>query len=245
MVTTIAVIIAVIAYLIGSINTSIILSKSIYGSDIRTSGSGNAGATNMLRTHGKGIAIATLICDVLKGAIAVALAMWADIIVLDIAKNSALTPTESLYLVGNLKYLAAIFVVLGHDFPIFFGFRGGKGVATSLGVALTLDWQIGLIIAVIALVIMASTRYVSLGSICAGALYPFVVFTYLLATRFAELDNLLGYIGMSFALGILLIVKHHSNIGKLLKGTESKLFEKKKVPEEDVEDSENSIEEEE
>ena len=242
MVTIIAIITAVIAYLIGSINTSIILSKSIYGSDIRTSGSGNAGATNMLRTHGKGIAIATLICDVLKGAIAVSLAIWADLWVLGFAKNAALTPVESLYIAGNLKYLAAVFVVLGHDFPVFFGFRGGKGVATSLGVALTLDWKVGLIIAVIALTIMATTRYVSLGSICAGALYPFVLFTYLLATRFAELDGLLGYIGMSFVLGLLLIVKHHSNISKLLKGTESKLFEKKKEAE--VESEEESEKEE-
>ena len=244
MVTTIAVLTAVIAYLIGSINTSIILSKSIYGSDIRTSGSGNAGATNMLRTHGKGIAIATLICDVLKGAIAVSLAIWADLWVLDFAKNSTLTPAESLYIAGNIKYLAAIFVVLGHDFPIFFGFRGGKGVATSLGVALTLDWKVGLIIAVIALIIMATTRYVSLGSICAGALYPFVLFTYLLATRFAELNSLLGYIGMSFVLGFLLIIKHHSNIAKLLKGTESKLFEKKKAAEEDGSNDTESEEEE-
>lgn len=244
MVTTIAIITAVIAYLIGSINTSIILSKSIYGSDIRTSGSGNAGATNMLRTHGKGIAIATLICDVLKGAIAVSLAIWADLWVLDFAKSATLTPAESLYIAGNLKYLAAIFVVLGHDFPVFFGFRGGKGVATSLGVALTLDWKVGLIIAVIALTIMATTRYVSLGSICAGALYPFVLFTYLLATRFAELDGLLGYIGMSFVLGLLLIVKHHSNISKLLKGTESKLFEKKKEAEVDSESEEESEKEE-
>lgn len=242
MVTIIAIITAVIAYLIGSINTSIILSKSIYGSDIRTSGSGNAGATNMLRTHGKGIAIATLICDVLKGAIAVSLAIWADLWVLDFAKSATLTPVESLYIAGNLKYLAAVFVVLGHDFPVFFGFRGGKGVATSLGVALTLDWKVGLIIAVIALTIMATTRYVSLGSICAGALYPFVLFTYLLATRFAELDGLLGYIGMSFVLGLLLIVKHHSNISKLLKGTESKLFEKKKEAE--VESEEESEKEE-
>ena len=195
----------------------------------------------MLRTHGKGIAIATLICDVLKGAIAVILAVWADLWVMDIAKNTVLSPSESLYIAGNLKYLAAIFVVLGHDFPIFFGFRGGKGVATSLGVALTLDWKVGIIIAVIALIIMATTRYVSLGSICAGALYPFVLFTYLLATRFGELNSLLGYIGMSFVLGFLLIVKHHSNIRKLIKGTENKLFEKKK----NTEEAENKAESEE
>jgi glycerol-3-phosphate acyltransferase PlsY len=227
MVLAIAIFVAVLSYLIGSINTSIILSKSIYGTDIRTSGSGNAGATNMLRTHGKGIAIATLICDVLKGMIAIVIAAWADIALNDFAKTAILTPFASQYILGNLKYIAGIFVVLGHDFPVFFGFRGGKGVATSLGVALTLDWQVGLIIAVIALVIMASSRYVSLGSICAAALYPVVLFTYLMVTEMSTLDQKLGYIVMAFVLALLLIVKHHSNIKKLRLGTENKLFAKK------------------
>lgn len=231
MVLTTAICVAILSYLIGSINTSIILSKSIYGTDIRNSGSGNAGATNMLRTHGKGIAIATLICDVLKGVLAVVLAAWADIILMNLAKTSTMTPFasqfENQYIFGNLKYIAGIFVVLGHDFPVFFGFRGGKGVATSLGVALTLDWQVGLIIAVIALVIMASSRYVSLGSICAAALYPFVLFTYLMVKELSTLDDKLGYIVMSFVLALLLIVKHHSNIKKLSQGKENKLFSKK------------------
>ena len=241
MVYAIAIITAVIAYLIGSINTSIILSKSIYGSDIRSSGSGNAGATNMLRTHGKGIAIATLICDVLKGTLAIVLAQWADIILADYAKNVALTAFENQYILGNLKYLAGVFVALGHDFPVFFGFRGGKGVATSLGVALALNWQVGLIIAVCALLIMASSRYVSLGSICAGALYPFVLFIYLMATG-VKVENQLGYLIMAFILAVLLILKHHSNIKKLCQGNENKLFAKKEDPEdvddEDVEDDE-------
>ncbi len=242
MVLAIAIFVAVLSYLIGSINTSIILSKSIYGTDIRTSGSGNAGATNMLRTHGKGIAIATLICDVLKGMIAIVLAAWADIVLNDFAKNAILTPFQSQYILGNLKYLAGIFVVLGHDFPVFFGFRGGKGVATSLGVALTLDWQVGLIVAVIALVIMASSRYVSLGSICAAALYPFVLFTYLMAKELSSLDDKLGYMVMSFILAILLILKHHSNIKKLRLGTESKLFAKKES-EETEQETENEEDE--
>ena len=241
MVYAIAIITAVIAYLIGSINTSIILSKSIYGSDIRSSGSGNAGATNMLRTHGKGIAIATLICDVLKGTLAIVLAQWADIILADYAKNVALTAFENQYILGNLKYLAGVFVALGHDFPVFFGFRGGKGVATSLGVALALNWQVGLIIAVCALLIMASSRYVSLGSICAAALYPFVLFIYLMATG-VKVENQLGYLIMAFILAVLLILKHHSNIKKLCQGNENKLFAKKEDPEdvddEDVEDDE-------
>ena len=246
MILAIAIFVAVLSYLIGSINTSIILSKSIYGTDIRNSGSGNAGATNMLRTHGKGIAIATLICDVLKGMIAIVIATWADIILADLARESTMTPFAdpftSLYIMGNLKYIAGVFVVLGHDFPVFFGFRGGKGVATSLGVALTLDWQVGLIIAVIALIIMASSRYVSLGSICAAALYPLVLFTYLMVNELSTLDEQLGYIVMAFILALLLIVKHHSNIKKLRLGTENKLFSKKEEPEE-VQDKENVEEE--
>lgn len=228
MVYTIAIITAIASYLIGSINTSIILSKSIYGSDIRTSGSGNAGATNMLRTHGKGIAIATLICDVLKGVVAILLATLADSFLKNYAKSASLTAFEAQYILGNLKYLAGVFVVLGHDFPVFFGFRGGKGVATSLGVALILDWQVGLLIAVIAIVIMAVSRYVSLGSISAAALYPLVLFTYLMGKESTNLKDNIGYISMAIILALLLIVKHHSNIRKLKNGTENKLFSKNK-----------------
>jgi len=231
MVYAIALITAVIAYLIGSINTSIILSKSIYGSDIRSSGSGNAGATNMLRTHGKKIAIATLVCDVLKGVIAILLAKWADNSLLEYSKTAALSPFENQYIVGNLKYIAGVFVALGHDFPVFFGFRGGKGVATSLGVALTLGWQVGLIIAVGAILIMVISRYVSLGSITAAALYP-IVLILMLPNGIQDIKSHLGYVIMAVILALLLIFKHHSNISKLIKGTENKLFSKK--DEEDI-----------
>lgn len=216
---------ALFAYLLGSINTSIILSKSIYGSDIRSSGSGNAGATNMLRTHGKGIAIATLICDVLKGTIAVVIASCVELAIDPGASGSTLSSAE-LFLCQNLKYIAGVFAVLGHDFPIFFGFRGGKGVATSLGVVLALNWQVGLILCAVALIIMICSRYVSLGSITAAGLYPFILFTYLLAGD-AKIEESLGYILMSFILAFLLIGKHHSNIKKLLSGSENKLFAKK------------------
>lgn len=216
---------ALFAYLLGSINTSIILSKSIYGSDIRSSGSGNAGATNMLRTHGKGIAIATLICDVLKGTIAVVIASCVELAIEPGAAVSTLSPTE-LFLCQNLKYIAGIFAVLGHDFPVFFGFRGGKGVATSLGVVLALNWQVGLILCAVALIIMICSRYVSLGSITAAGLYPLILFTYLLAGD-AKIEESLGYILMSLILALLLIGKHHSNIKKLLSGNENKLFAKK------------------
>lgn len=230
----IAAFVALFAYLLGSINTSIILSKSIYGSDIRTSGSGNAGATNMLRTHGKGMAIATLVCDILKGTIAVVLAACIEAAIRPSAADIALLSAPELFLSGNLKYIAGVFVALGHDFPIFFGFRGGKGVATSLGVALTLNWQVGLIVCAAALLIMIFSRYVSLGSITAAGIYPFILFTYLLASG-AEIEDSLGYILMALILAALLIGKHHSNIKKLMNGTENKLFAKKE-PEDDSED---------
>ena len=223
--------VAIFAYLLGSISTSIILSKSIYGTDIRTSGSGNAGATNMLRTHGKGIAIATLVCDVLKGTIAVVLAACIEAIAAPTATQAALLTGPELFLSGSLKYIAGVFAVFGHDIPVFFGFRGGKGVATSLGVALALNWQVGLIICVVSILIMIFTRYVSLGSVMGAGMYPFIIFTYLLASG-ADIEDGLGHIIMAIILAALLIGKHHTNIRRLANGTENKLFAKKQeVPE--------------
>lgn len=221
---TIASIVAVIAYLVGSISPSIILSKAIYGKDIRESGSGNAGTTNMLRTHGKGMAILTLICDILKGSIVVVIASWLDNIFSE--PSSSFSVFENTFLLGNLKYIAAIFAVLGHDFPVYFGFRGGKGVATSLGVVLVLDWQVAVVMVVVAIAIMATSRYVSLGSITAGGIYPFALFVYLLS-KGENMEENITYVIMSFVLAALLIGKHHSNITKLRNGTENKLFAKK------------------
>lgn len=231
----IAVLTAVTAYLLGSINTSIILSRSIYGDDIRSSGSGNAGATNMLRTHGKGIAAATLICDVLKGSVAVILAAVLDVHFTTEAMLSSLFVPGHAYVLGNLKYIAGIFVVLGHDFPLYFKFRGGKGVATSLGVILALNWRIGLIVLAVALLVMIFSRYVSLGSITAAASYPFILFTYLIASG-AELADSMEYMAMAFILALILIAKHHSNISKLRSGTENKLFSGKKENRDETEE---------
>lgn len=222
MIYIIAVLTALTAYLLGSVNTSIILSRAVYGSDIRTSGSGNAGATNMLRTHGKGIAAATLICDVLKGSIAVIAATWLDLI---IGNHVSASPAEA-YIAGNLKYLAGVFVALGHDFPIFFGFRGGKGVATSLGVVLALNPQIGLILLAVETVVISVSRYVSLGSVTAAAMYPFVLLIYLIVGG-NNPEDCTAYIAMAFILALLLIAKHRSNIAKLKNGTENKIFAKK------------------
>ncbi len=195
-----AAIMAAAAYLIGSVNFSIILSKLIAGKDIRESGSGNAGATNMLRTYGKKMGALTLLLDVLKGVVTV----W---LVKELSDSI------------TFAYFAGLLVILGHNFPVYFGFKGGKGVATSLGVVFVLDWKVGLIVAVIAILIMALTRYVSLGSICGGALFIIIEFVKALITGDISAVRLI----CTVLIGGLLIVRHHANIKRLLNGTENKL----------------------
>ena len=155
------IVIAVVAYLIGSISFSIIFTKKFAGFDVREKGSGNAGSTNVLRTAGKIPALLTLICDTLKGVVAVAIGLLIGEMVKADANTRAI-----------LVEIAGTFVIIGHTFPIFFGFKGGKGVATALGVLLITNWRIGLICLVFALIIMAVFKMVSLGSIAAAILFP-------------------------------------------------------------------------
>lgn len=233
--------IAVISYLIGSVNFSILLSKTVSGKDIRESGSGNAGATNMLRIHGKKLAVITLLLDILKGVAAVFAAWWIATVsapfieaVLSVSTSAGLDVFDRLEgqafnmssFIENSRYIAAVCVVLGHNFPIFFGFRGGKGVATSLGVVMVLDWQIGLIVAVLAIAVMAITRYVSFGSIIGGGIFVVAEFVKAVMTHSYNLMKFVCVV----VLGVLLIGRHHANIIRLIKGTESKLsFSKKKA----------------
>lgn len=205
------IIVAIIAYLIGSINFSVLISKKMAGFDVREKGSGNAGTTNMLRSVGKKAAAITLICDILKGVVSIVIA----IIVGNIAKNL----DREL-----LLQIAGIAVVLGHTFPIFFGFKGGKGVATSLGVLLMSNWQIGLICLVFAVVLMALTRMVSLGSCAAAVLFP--VLTLFINQHYTVLtDGKSGrvYFVYSVILAIIVLYNHRSNIKRILNGTENKL----------------------
>ena len=216
----IAILTALLAYLIGSVSGAIILSKQISGQDIRTEGSKNAGTTNMLRVHGKKAAVVTLLIDVLKGVIATLIGVLVDRAVL----SSAAGTTEATYLVGSYRYIAALFAVLGHSFPIYFGFRGGKGVATSLGVILMLDWKIGLVVLIAALTIMLTTRYVSLGSIAAAVIYVCCVAVFMVAT---EKFNA-AYLIFALVLAALVIIKHRTNIVRLKNGIENKLSFKSK-----------------
>ena len=205
------IIIALIAYLIGSINFSILISKKKAGYDIRQKGSGNAGTTNMLRNLGKKYAAITLICDVLKGVVAIVIAIIVGNILGD--TNKAL-----------LVQIAGVAVVIGHTFPIFFGFKGGKGVATSLGILLMTNWQLGLICLVFALVLMALTRVVSMGSIAAAILYPILTLFVGGGHYIVESSGLgNGYFIYSVILAVIVIFNHRENIKRILSGTENKI----------------------
>lgn len=205
------IIMAIIAYCIGSINFSVIISKKMAGFDIREKGSGNAGSTNMLRSVGKKAAAITLVCDILKGVVAIIISILIGSIIKDTNREL-------------LLQIAGIAVVLGHTFPIFFGFKGGKGVATSLGILLMSNWQIGLICLVFALVLMILTKMVSLGSCGAAVLYP--VLTLFINTHYTVLtEGKSGkvYFVYSLILAIIVLYNHRSNIQRLLNGTENKL----------------------
>ncbi len=205
------IIVAVIAYLLGSISFSVIISKKMAGFDVREKGSGNAGTTNVLRSVGKKAAVITLIFDVLKGVLAVLVAYIAGNIVKE-GVDKAL-----------LIQIAGLLVIVGHTFPIFFGFKGGKGIATALGVLLITNWNIGLICLVFALVLMALTKMVSLGSISAAILFP-VLILFMPHTAYLVDGN---YIIYSILIAVLVVFNHRANVKRLLNGTENKLDFKK------------------
>ncbi len=205
------IIIGIIAYLIGSVNFSILISKRVAGFDVREKGSGNAGTTNVLRTVGKGAAAITLILDILKGVVAI----YTGILYGNIVSKLANMPIDNSVLVQ----IAGIFVILGHTFPIYFGFKGGKGVATALGILITTNYQIGLICLVFALVLIVLTKMVSVGSLAAAILFPVL-------TLFLAKDNFIvpgNYFIYSVIIAIMIIFNHRSNIKRLVEGKENKI----------------------
>ena len=203
---TIYIIVSVLAYFIGSISFSVIFSRKFAGFDVREKGSKNAGSTNVLRTAGTKLAAITLLCDILKGVVAIVVAIIASKIWKDVD-------------VTLLKYLAGFFAILGHTFPIFFEFRGGKGVATALGVLITLNWKIGLICLIFAIIIIAFTKMVSVGSILAAILYPIL-------TIFMTDFNLSSVL-ISIIIALLVIFNHRENLKRIKSGTENKISFKK------------------
>ena len=191
-----------LAYLLGSIPFGYLLVRVFRNEDIRATGSGNIGATNVARSGAKGLGLLTLLLDLLKAFATVAIAQ-------------RLAP-------GNydLAVSAAVAAVIGHVYPVWLKFSGGKGVASALGVMLALDWRAGLCVLSVFLVFVLFTRYVSLGSVIGAASYPFF-FLYFVPIRTAVV------LGGIFFIALLVIVKHHANIGRLLAGTESRFGSKK------------------
>lgn len=191
--------VVVSAYIIGSIPTGYIIVKIFTGQDIRTIGSGSTGATNVKRVMGKKWFFITMILDAIKGALPVVLAAL-----------FAKTYTE----IGLLPVLAAVAVILGHSKSVFLKFTGGKSVASGVGTILALNWQVGLIIAIIWAVITFFSRYVSVGSMIALILSPFIMYAF---------NAPVAYVWYC-ALGAFYIVYlHRSNIQRLLKGEENKV----------------------
>lgn len=201
------VLIAVLSYLLGSVNFGIILSRKIEKDDVRQHGSGNAGSTNMLRNYGKKMAALTIIGDMLKVAVAIIIARF---IIGSEDFNS--------YVIF-IKSFAGLFCVLGHIFPCYFNFKGGKGVATCGGMVFMIDWRIGLILLAVFIIIVAVTKWVSLGSIIMAVLYPILMFAFYRS---------LWITVISAVFAVIVIVAHRSNIKKLINGTESKISFSKK-----------------
>ncbi len=189
------IIIVLICYLIGNISFSFLLTKLKLKKDIREFGSGNAGTTNVLRVLGKKYAVMVLIGDVLKGVVAVLIGKF-------FGSSQIVT------------ILCGLAVVIGHNWPALMNFRGGKGIATSIGVFLMYDPIVALICIAIGIIIIAVSKYVSLGSISGMAIFPLVT---LLFSRGTE-----NFI-FAFIIAVIAIYKHRANIGRLIKGTENKL----------------------
>lgn len=226
------IVVAVAAYLLGSINPAVIVTKiATKGElDIRSVGSGNAGFTNVLRAVGKVPAVITLVCDALKCVIAVLLGgiLFSQLI----AGRTDLDPVMQLQIINVGKYIAGIFCILGHSFPIYFRFKGGKGVVSAAALMLTEDWRVFLMILATFLLMFIFSKIISLASITCALLYGPYTF---IATYFFDLRGntayFFSYVLLStiaaLIIGIFVTIKHKENIKRLLRGEEKKIHAKK------------------
>ncbi len=205
------------AYLLGSVNSAIIVSRIFYGEDVRTKGSGNAGLTNMLRNYGKRGALMTLLGDVSKTVIAILFTAF----LLGFNYNNAIS------LNAGYCYLSGLFVALGHVFPIYYKFKGGKGVLVTAVTAMILTPIPALVLLLLFVAIVSASRYVSLGSVSVAALYPGAVCAYVsLMCEGQKLEGLL--VICLILLAVLIVWCHRENIKRLLAGTENKISFKKR-----------------
>jgi glycerol-3-phosphate acyltransferase PlsY len=209
------VIAAVISYLLGSINSSIAVVRLLKHEDVRKFGSGNAGLTNTLRCFGKSCALLTLIGDLSKGVIAV---------VLSRLFASLLVPDTDMYFIG---YIAGTFAIIGHVFPLYYGFKGGKGVLVGVSIFLVLDWRVFCILIGIFAVVLLVSRYVSLASITATLCCPAVTFIlqYLCWENYA-LWRLCLHTALTAVMAAIIVFMHRSNIVRLKNGTENRFGKK-------------------
>ncbi len=202
---------AVAAYLLGSIPFGLIVTRLAGLGDVRKIGSGSIGATNVLRTGNKGLAALTLLLDVGKGAAAVLLASRFG------SESYALAPSLAVIVGQGLAIVAGLAAILGHMFPVWLGFRGGKGIATGLGIVLAISWPAALAGLATWIVVVVTTRISSLGSIISSVfIIAYVWF----------LTHNINYVWMMIVLAALVVFKHHSNIGRLWRGEEPKIGRK-------------------
>lgn len=219
---------AVIAYLFGSISFAVIFTKMSSRKDIRDMGSGNAGFTNVLRSVGVVPAVFTLVFDFLKGVIAGFVGSWffstiecADVILAD-----------EIVVYGGL--IGGVFAIIGHMYPVYFGFKGGKGIVTAAAMMAVTDWRVFLLIVATFLIMFFATRIISISSITCAALYGVYTFicTFFFDYNMGNGQFSLRYVIIctlfAFLLGAFVIIKHKENIQRLLKGEEKKLTVKKK-----------------
>ena len=212
-----------IAYLLGSINSAIIISKVFFGEDVRTKGSGNAGTTNVLRNYGKGAALGTLLGDMLKTAIAIAIAG----VVFGFGYAGVISVSE-------MCYVAGMFSIIGHVFPIYYGFKGGKGVLSTATMVLVLAPVVFLILITIFISVVAFSKYVSLGSVLAASLFPVVLNGYFGVFE-VPMPGLMAL--SSILLAILIVWCHRANLVRISNRTENKLSFGKKPKEEEPEEN--------
>jgi len=203
---------AVVAYFLGCFNGAVVVSRYILRDDVRSHGSGNAGLTNFHRTFGGPLTAVVILSDVLKAVLAILFSMWLF----------GVLSTAEADLVPFGKYWAGLFCLLGHMYPCTFQFRGGKGILSGGVVAIMIDWRVALVVWGGFIILVALTRYVSLGSCWAGLSFPF-------ATWFVFWDGVL--LGLGILIGGLILWKHRGNIQRLVSGTESKFSLHKKAAE--------------
>ena len=214
---------AVLSYLLGSFNSSILVVRLLKHQDIREFGSHNAGLTNTLRCFGKGCAALTLVGDLAKGIVAVLLSKGICELL-----GTGLTAQNDVHFIG---YIAGIFAILGHVFPIYYHFKGGKGVLVGVSVFLGIDWKVFLCLIVIFAVVLAISKYVSLGSIIAAACCPVVTFLFQFWQR-GDLPMWYRWLntGLAALMGAWVIYMHRTNIQRLKAGNENKFsFHSKKA----------------